>query len=263
VRGNVPVLIAQTGPRDGGIELDEELRAIQRGLRQTPYGEALDVQVCPAARPDDLVDALLRHDPVVLHLSGRGDHDGFLFRADDGAETPINPVGLAKLLATAAPRLRLLVVNACWSAGLAADLAAAIGCCIGVDTTISITAATGFSEVFYRSLGYGHPVGRAFEIGVSALEFYGEPDHAVIGIHPGTAVDPDQLFIIPPELMPAAPRDAVKPTALPVTLRAKKTVHVELDVRLSESDSLDRLSDRLGDIGSITRFIVTPDEPRT
>jgi len=56
-------------------------------------------------------------------------------------------------------------MNACWSNTHATQIAKDVDCVIGMARSVSDDAAIGFAAGFYRSLGEGKSVGKAFELG--------------------------------------------------------------------------------------------------
>jgi CHAT domain len=226
----VTVLIVQAGRARDGLDLAEELRMIDQAVARSPFGgNALRLVSAPAARHEDLPRCLQLHRPTVLHLSGRGSRrHGIHFRTDDGGEAPVVPSGLRKLLTAAAPQLRLVVVNTCWSAELAHEFARAAGCAIGMTSTIPDRAAAAFAAEFYQSVGLGQPVGRALRIAQAALEMYGLDGHEVAELVARDDIDPDRLFLIPPHLMPPLDREPTKPDATPVVVRSAKQRFIAL-----------------------------------
>ncbi|HET8658218.1 MAG TPA: hypothetical protein VFM55_04370 [Micromonosporaceae bacterium] len=230
------VLLVQTGHRGDPLDLAEEQRLIQQALTSTRYGDQLDVVPVPAARPEDLTSALQRHQPTMLHLSGRGTAaDGVLFRADDGGEVPVNPEAMCQLLAVVAPQLVVAVVNACWGVHLAQRLAGTMGCAIGVTTVIDDATARRFSAEPYQAIGYGFSVGRSFHTARLALATYELPDHEAVTIFERDDGGADRLFVIPDPVMPPSPHDATKPMAPSIPpFRCKYRAVVTADARDEE-----------------------------
>src|SRR3954464_3324836 len=72
------------------LALDEELRDILEKIRAAQHRDAFEMVVAPAARPDDIEQALLQHKPVIVHFSGHGSGaGGLVFQGDAGAEAKL------------------------------------------------------------------------------------------------------------------------------------------------------------------------------
>lgn len=257
----IRLLYVSTDARAGGLALDEDLRAVAQSLMVAQYGSAIELIPLPAARPADLVDAVMRYRPALLHLSGRGTpKDGLLFRADDGGEVPVDADGLAKVLA-ASPGLRLVTVTACWTRSLAVRLAEAVGCAIGIDGVIDDSASTGLSGTLYRAIANGYPVGGAHATATGALEMYGVPDHDRVALEHAPGIDPDLLFVVPAVAMLSGPRDAYKPTAattLPL-LRKAVTVVLSMDGTLDREAIEASVYGQLQGISEVRRITIRDD----
>jgi hypothetical protein len=211
---DVPVVVVQAGARGDGPDLNEELRLIQQRLNATPYGHAVKLHPAPAARPEDLTEALHRHQPAAVHLAGEGTRDdGILLRADDGGQVPIDTRALCMLLNEVAPQLAVLLVNACWSADLAELASEAVGCGIGMTGLVDDEAARRFSGEFYQAIGFGRSVGQAFRAAKWALATYELMDHETPRMFERQAGHADRLYLIPARLMGSPPRDSHKPGA--------------------------------------------------
>lgn len=211
---DVPIVVIQAGPRGHGPDLSEEFRLVQQRLHATPYGGAITLYPVPAARPEDLTEALLRYQPVVVHFAGTGTRDdGVLFRADDGGQVPVDTNALGILLKEAAPQLALLLVNACWGSELAEQASETVGCGIGMTGLVDDTAAHRFSGEFYQAIGFGKSVGQAFRTAKWALATYGLMAHETPRIFPPDEAYANRLYLIPARLMSSPPRDPHKPGA--------------------------------------------------
>ena len=68
----IRVLFLAASPDVSPLSPDKEHREITAKIRAAEYRDSLDVLSRWAVRPDDLQQALLEHQPHVLHFSGRG-----------------------------------------------------------------------------------------------------------------------------------------------------------------------------------------------
>ncbi|MHA6759366.1 CHAT domain-containing protein [Streptacidiphilus sp. PAMC 29251] len=219
------ILMLQAGsPRQDGPDTGTEYRAIREAVAPAPYAAGLAFHCAQAVRAEDLLPLLLEHSPAVVHFSGHGSAEyGLRFRTADGGDAPVVLAGLVKLLREFAPPLRLVVLSACASASLGRGLAEAVGCCVlSAAGQLPDAQAALFGEGFYRALGYGHSVAKAFTLAAANTELFGYPGELLL--HDGSAEAAEALFLVPPALMVPLPRDPSKPDATAYAARTRKRV---------------------------------------
>jgi hypothetical protein len=144
-----------------------------------------------ATRPRDLQDALLRHDPQIVHFAGHGDDDGVLYLGDEhGRPRPVGKEALGNLFGTLSEWIEVVIVNGCDTLPTVEVLGAVVDYAIGMNRPLGDAAAILFAEAFYGALAMGHTVQRSFALGVSRMELDGNAESAtpVLRIRPG--VDP-------------------------------------------------------------------------
>ena len=164
------ILVLAANPLDSErLRLDAEVRALDAALRQGAAGGRFDLRQQWAVRSGDLVDALLRHRPVILHFAGHGDADGNLIVEDfAGLAAPVRPAAFAALLA-AVPGVRGVVLNACWSDAQAAALLPHVDWVVGMAQEVADSAAVDFAAGFYRGLAAGETVATAVALGQAQI----------------------------------------------------------------------------------------------
>ena len=194
----ITVLVASANPLDTGrLALDEEVRELTAGLRGTPARDIVDLRTAWAMRPVDLLVELNEYQPAVLHFSGHGLADGRLVFVDKaGNAKPVNGAAIASTLATAGDSVRVVVLNACFSSGLADSLTEHVDVAVGMDRPVGDDAARIFARAFYSALGYGHSVGRAFEQARAALILEGFDEHDTPQLAAKDGVDPHELVLV-------------------------------------------------------------------
>lgn len=179
------------------LGLDEEARAIKNKIRAAEHRDAFEFITEWAVRPDDLLQALNEHRPHIVHFSGHGSgSEELIFAGDDGAAKSVGPHALGRLFLALADNIRIVVLNACWSSGLAQTIAESVDCVIGMRQAIGDRAAMQFAASFYRALAFGRSVQNAFEQGrvsldLEAIEESNRPQLVV-----RQQVDPDRVYII-------------------------------------------------------------------
>ncbi|MBD0319293.1 MAG: SEL1-like repeat protein [Gemmatimonadetes bacterium] len=192
----VPVLFLSADPT-GTLSLQEDLRSIQVKVRAAEYRDALHFDIRPAARLDDVVQALYETRPRIVHFSGHGCSDGLMFVGTDG-HTPqwASVEDLTELFTAFRGEIGLVVLSACSTGVQARAIADVVGCAIGTPARIADEAAIAFNAEFYRALAFGESVegARAKTCAVLALNGL---DTVRPEVAAGPGVDPGELIIVP------------------------------------------------------------------
>lgn len=176
--------------------IDEEVRDIQNRIRESTCRDLFNFQFRLAARIDDLVLALNEINPEIVHFSGHGSLDGDLIFLDSNGNTnPIKPDGLRKLFKAMKGKIRVLVLNACYSRNQARVISEYIDCCIGMKYSIDDNSAINFAASFYRAIGFGKSIKNAYEQGVASLALNNSDDKCPRLIC-NKKCNPDETFLI-------------------------------------------------------------------
>jgi hypothetical protein len=195
------------------LALDEECAAIERELRMTSGRDDFDFRSKWAVSVDELMRHLNELQPTVLHFSGHGTTDdaGSSVRSDGpqrditGARSAgillqegqsrqyVSDRALAKMIASAAPSTRVVVLNACYSAEVADSLRHEVDCVVGIDEGIADTAARSFAVAFYRALGHRRSIGNAVDQAAATLEAKHPGSRPVCATRDGLRAD--QIFL--------------------------------------------------------------------
>lgn len=193
----VTILFIAAGPRSQArLGLDEEIRQIQDELRGSEYQKEIDVRAAWAARPADLLRALNEFRPDVLHFSGHGTPSGRLvYVGSQGQPKPVSGEALAAALRSAGENVRLVVLNACYSSRLASAVIQVVPCVVGMNTEVGDEAAITFAAAFYRAVGFGASVRRAFDQAIAALLLEGIPEDGTPELMHRPDVDPGLIAI--------------------------------------------------------------------
>ncbi|GAA3453766.1 hypothetical protein GCM10018962_55990 [Dactylosporangium matsuzakiense] len=148
------------------LRSDLEMRKVREKLQRSRDRERFRLEWCPAARFEDISQALIDYEPQIVHFSGHGDENGNLCVEDElGDRDLVTPEGLADLFGQHRDSLRCVVVNACHSVQLAETLATRIQYTVGMRNMIADDASIQFSVGFYEGLFGGLPIPRAFARG--------------------------------------------------------------------------------------------------
>jgi len=97
-------------------------------------------------------------------------------------------MNVLRLLEALADNLRLVVLNACHSEALAADIPPRVKLAIGMSNAISDTSAIAFAQSFYEALAFGKSVQVAVKVARASVD---EEDFDLVRLFP--AEDPEGL----------------------------------------------------------------------
>ncbi len=195
---SVSILFLAANPLDmQRLRVDQEARRVDLALRQARYSDRFHLAQQWAVRGEDLLDALLRRRPAMVHFAGHGDQAGQLMLENAaGRSAPVQPATLAALLAVAGA-VRCAVLNACWSDALAGALLSAVPCVVGMTSEVGDAAAIAFSAGFYRALAEGESVAAAVAAGrAEAVAEGGEEAALAVQLRSADGVDAAAMCFI-------------------------------------------------------------------
>jgi hypothetical protein len=187
----IKVLFLAANPSGtSGLALDEEIREIDAKIRGAEHRDHLQLLSHWAVRLDDLSGFLLRHRPEVVHFSGHGAKSGaILLVGGDGQAKAVPPDALAGLFRVLKDNLRVVVLNACYSAAQAKAIVKEIDCAVGMSDSIDDEHAIAFAAEFYQALAFGRSVQEAFDLGVVRLIGEGVTDaKQLVKLHKPTSL---------------------------------------------------------------------------
>src|SRR5262245_51818009 len=157
MRGTPKLLMLVADPSasaEAHLDWGHEQHTILDQVR-TEHGDAFDVEVQAVVGRDSPIDALYRHEPVIVHFTGHGEASGVMLPGDDGMSVPTTGADLRRVFHGFRKGVRLVVLNACSSVEQARALSQEIGCVVGHKGTISDVGASIFAGAFYRALAHG------------------------------------------------------------------------------------------------------------
>jgi len=177
--GEVRIMFIAANAGEGTFRrLQEEVREIDRSLRLSPEPDAFRLLTPWTVRVSDLQEYLFRHNPHVLHFSGRGSEaGGVVLAGDDGSPRPVSHEVLAELFHLLEGELRVAVFNDCYTVSQAHSLAEVFDYTIGMSSATQDETAVAFASAFYQALGYGYSVTEAFGLARNRLRLEGFPDY--------------------------------------------------------------------------------------
>jgi CobQ/CobB/MinD/ParA nucleotide binding domain/CHAT domain len=169
------VLFIDSNPKDiGNLQLDQELRDITEGLKQS-HSQFNFVQRW-SPRPRDIQRAMLEVSPQIIHFAGHGhggDKAGLVFEDEVGNFKLVNGTALGALFELFADRVECVLLNACYSVVQANAISQYIPYVIGISQEIGDRAAIAFSVSFYDALSAGRDIEFAFKLGCASIRMEG------------------------------------------------------------------------------------------
>lgn len=195
------ILFLAANPHDTGrLALDREARAIHVELKRSGYRDRFEFVTRWAAEPLDLLRELRELKPTIVHFSGHGGPpastsglpasrdvvaatgpagdapNGVVFDGANGRSQWVTPEAIARTFGALGARVRLVVLNACYTAAVAEALRAHVDCVVGMTGAIHDDAARSFATGLYGGLGEHESIAAAFEQGKAAIYLDGLPD---------------------------------------------------------------------------------------
>lgn len=188
----IRIMLLAANPLDTErLAVDEEARAIDQKIRLSRDRDAFDLITCWAVRPADLLEYLNRHRPHVVHFSGHGARSGeIVLCASDGTGQPVDLEALAEVFRIMRDHIRVVLLNACYTATQAQAINQHIDFVVGTRAPIADEAATVFAAAFYSALGFGRTVPEAFAQARAAMMVHGLPGHDVPQLIARPTADP-------------------------------------------------------------------------
>lgn len=155
------------------LRFDEELSALEEGLRRAKKREAYTLEERLAVSAQELQRALLDYEPDIVHFSGHGTgQEGIVLEDDAGNAAVISTEALESLFA-AIKQIKVIecvVLNACFSEVQAVAIANHVKYVVGMHQSITDVAARKFAVGFYDAIGAGKSVEFAYQWGCTALQ---------------------------------------------------------------------------------------------
>lgn len=179
--GVIKILFLSANPEGvPEINLGKEVMKVEESLQLGECRDQLLLLPHFAVTVEDLREAILRHRPHILHFSGHGSLEkGIALRDEKGNLKLVHQNALANLFTVIRDNVRVVVLNACYTALQADEIVKVIDCTVGMQKAIRDRSAIVFSAAFYLGLAYGRSVQEAFGLGVNALMLEGIPEENI------------------------------------------------------------------------------------
>ena len=167
----VRILLLSASPwKMSRILVDAEAREIFERIQEGAYRDRFELCNHTAVRPGDLQRLLLMHEPHIVHFSGHGSKNGKIVLGEPhGRAKALDQHRLTDVFALYNNHVRLVLLNACFTAAQARSIAEVVDYSIGTATPIGDKASVAFAGAFYRALGFGKSIRDAFKSATAEL----------------------------------------------------------------------------------------------
>ena len=171
----IKILFLAANPKDTpALKLDKEIRLIKEKLSQAEFGSVFDIRNHASVRANDLQSLLLEHKPDIVHFSGHGSSASEIILEDSSARShAVPPTALSTLFALLKGKIRIVVLNACYTSVQAQAIAEHIEWVVGMSRAIGDSSAIAFAGSFYQALGYGYSIRDAFALAKNEIDLHG------------------------------------------------------------------------------------------
>jgi hypothetical protein len=172
--GKTVVLFLASNPLDSGrLLLGKEVNAIEKQLRLAKLDDKFEIEDEFDVEINQIMDHLYHYKPNIVHFSGHGSDKGEILLLDKkGLSNPVPVDALSKLFSIGPikSKIRLVVLNACFTRPQAEAISKHIDCVIGMSSTIKDDVAIIFAKEFYRNLAEGCNIREAFTGACAIIE---------------------------------------------------------------------------------------------
>lgn len=182
MRDKLKVLCVASDPfREGApLRLDKEVRAIGKAIRRGLACGLVESVPHVATRASDLREAVLQHQPQIVHFAAHRDAAGAIYLGDEsGRPQRVDREMLRSLFGSLNHTVRIVVLNGYYAPEIVDALSGVVEYTVGMSRPISDESAIAFVEAFYTALAMGRNVLAAFELAVSQLELEGNPEASI------------------------------------------------------------------------------------
>ena len=168
----IKILFLSADPDDAGPRpsAGKEFREIVRRIRIGSKRDTFEIDSEWAVRPADLQEAILKHQPDILHLSVHGSQNGIVLEDENGKVKPVPKNALRDLLGLFEDQIKIVFFSGRCSKPQREALNGVIDYTIIMSKAMPDESAIQFASAFYRNLAFGETVCRAFELSKNELD---------------------------------------------------------------------------------------------
>ncbi|MGD1703662.1 CHAT domain-containing protein [Dapis sp. BLCC M229] len=164
------ILILSSNPRND-LNLNREIKDLQNVIKRAKNRSEFEIDIQLEVQLDELQELLLESEPQIVHFCGHGTgEEGLLLQNQAGYERIVSTEALSNLFKLFEQEIECVVFNACYSEVQANAIVEHINYVVGMNQEIRDDAAIYFATGFYRALGSGKSIEKAYEFGCNAIE---------------------------------------------------------------------------------------------
>jgi ActR/RegA family two-component response regulator len=197
----IKILFLSTTPSDSTrLRSDTEFYEISQSIQKMNQRERFVLTWDLVTRIGDLVPALLRNRPKIVHFSSHGSEHGEIILEDEN----LNKFSLQSsamknifgILNRDDNQIRCVVLNACFTQQQAQDIAEYVDIVVGTTPEIDDRSAIDFANAFYTALGEGKSVQTAFDLARVNIGLNRSGVQEVLQLITKEGVDPSRYYLV-------------------------------------------------------------------
>lgn len=187
---------------EGDLRVGREQKRIRAAVESALHRDHIERDVRPAATTADLLDAITKFRPHVVHFSGHSDEELIVFEKEEdqpheGAIVTAAAFAAA-VRATDSPPL-LVFLNSCHSAAQLEDLVVDVApFAIGMADSIDDVDAINYAAQFYAAVANGQSIYSAHLSGQAALQLSGLDGADLPTLAAADDADPASAVLVKP-----------------------------------------------------------------
>lgn len=171
----ITILFLAAEPTDSGrLRLGQEHREIERRLNLAKLKDKFNLEQVFAVRAEDFTEALLHHNPTIVHFAGHGTSEGSICIEDThGKSLPVDSKTISALFEAFKGQVKCVVLNACYSKEQAKEISKHIDYVVGIPNSIKDDSAIAYSLGFYQAIGAGKSFSESHNLGCIQIGLQG------------------------------------------------------------------------------------------
>ncbi|HKQ08975.1 MAG TPA: SAVED domain-containing protein [Blastocatellia bacterium] len=177
------------------LQLGKECERIKREIELEVNRDRFEVVEHWAVTTSELIRALRKHQPDIVHFSGHGGKSGIILEDGSGDSHSVPKEGLAELFEMFRNNVRLVFLNACYSEAQVQAFTQTIDFTIGMRKPVGDSAAISFAAAFYGGLSFGYSVEQAYRMANILLKLDRLPDQNNPRLFTRRGVDGSRSFL--------------------------------------------------------------------
>lgn len=172
---NTTLFLAANPAGTTKLAVEEECRTVERELRAASMRDNIEFHPRFAPTLGLALQLLNEMGPTIVHFCGHGERDGLIFHSETNSKDLVTAEEIATVFNSLAVPVRLVVMNACYSARQAERLVEHVDHIVGMSRMIHDRPAAVFAKGFYGALGNGVGIRDAVAQATLAMSHAGLP----------------------------------------------------------------------------------------